>query len=318
MTFKQSIVALMAMALMPTATRAIDINDAKNVQTIDLAGHWQFGDAVTDSVLLPGTTDTNHRGTPAAMTTETTHLTRAYSWKGVATYSLEVTIPKNWKDKYITLTLERTKPVTIVVDGQTVAKDSTLSVPVEADLSRWLTPGRHRLTLLVDNSHGVPEQLYGSSHALTEDTQTNWNGVIGRMALTARPKVHIETLDVQSDCKNGEIHNIGVHATISGKGATGKATLTIEPYNFEDKALIKQRLNVEHGQVGAALYVELDESSWWSEFSPRLYRVTLTLDNGDTASKVVGFRSFTARGSKFYINGRETFLRGKQIGRAHV
>lgn len=311
MTFKQSIVALMAMALMPTATRAIDINDAKNVQTIDLAGHWQFGDAVTDSVLLPGTTDTNHRGTPAAMTTETTHLTRAYSWKGVATYSLEVTIPKNWKDKYITLTLERTKPVTIVVDGQTVAKDSTLSVPVEADLSRWLTPGRHRLTLLVDNSHGVPEQLYGSSHALTEDTQTNWNGVIGRMALTARPKVHIETLDVQSDCKNGEIHNIGVHATISGKGATGKATLTIEPYNFEDKALIKQRLNVEHGQVGAALYVELDESSWWSEFSPRLYRVTLTLDNGDTASKVVGFRSFTARGSKFYINGRETFLRGK-------
>lgn len=278
---------------------------------INLAGYWRFGEAGADSVLLPGTTDTNHRGTPPSTLTETTHLTRAFSWREPATYSRDIVIPKSWKKQHITLTLERTKPVTIIVDGQTVAHDSTLSVPVVADLSRWLTPGRHHLTLVVDNDHGVPEQLYSSSHALTEDTQTNWNGVIGRLELTARPQVHIETLDVRSDCKDGEIHNIGVNATISGKGAAGKATLTIEPFNFEGKPLIEQSLKVKNGVVDAALYVELGEESCWSEFSPRLYRVTLTLANGDQASKVVGFRSFTAKGNKFYINGRETFLRGK-------
>jgi hypothetical protein len=36
---------------------------------------------------------------------------------------------------------------------------------------------------VVDNGRGVPDQVYGSSHAYTEDTQTNWNGIIGRIEL---------------------------------------------------------------------------------------------------------------------------------------
>ena len=41
---------------------------------------------------------------------------------------------------------------------------------------------------MVDNSSGVPEQIYANSHAYTEDTQTNWNGIIGRMELTIDPQ----------------------------------------------------------------------------------------------------------------------------------
>ena len=48
-----------------------------------------------------------------------------------------------------------------------------------------MKPGRHLLTIVVDNSRGVPTQLYASSHAYTEDTQTNWNGIIGRIELSA-------------------------------------------------------------------------------------------------------------------------------------
>jgi hypothetical protein len=37
---------------------------------------------------------------------------------------------------------------------------------------------------MVDNGSGVPEQLYANSHAYTEDTQTNWNGIIGEIFLS--------------------------------------------------------------------------------------------------------------------------------------
>ena len=46
--------------------------------------------------------------------------------------------------------------------------------------------GKHQLDIVVDNSRGVPEQVYGSSHAYTEDTQTNWNGIIGEIKLGVR------------------------------------------------------------------------------------------------------------------------------------
>ena len=46
--------------------------------------------------------------------------------------------------------------------------------------------GKHQLEIVVDNSRGVPEQVYGSSHAYTEDTQTNWNGIIGEILLEVK------------------------------------------------------------------------------------------------------------------------------------
>ena len=36
---------------------------------------------------------------------------------------------------------------------------------------------------------GVPEQIYGNSHAYTEDTQTNWNGIIGNICLISGKEI---------------------------------------------------------------------------------------------------------------------------------
>ena len=60
--------------------------------------------------MLPGTIDTNHLGFAPSDTTETTHLTRLYAYKGKATYSRTIEIPKQWKKAAVELFLERTKP----------------------------------------------------------------------------------------------------------------------------------------------------------------------------------------------------------------
>ena len=166
---------------------------------IDLSGTWLFAldeqglltpqQQFTDSVQLPGTTDTNRRGHPAVRRDETTHLTRLYSYKGRAWYQRTVTIPKSWKHRPVTLFLERTKPTQVYVDGHYCGSSNDISTPQVYDLTRWMKPGPHQLTILVDNGTGVPEQLYASSHAYTEDTQTNWNGIIGQLALCSSPAV---------------------------------------------------------------------------------------------------------------------------------
>lgn len=160
---------------------------------MDLSGTWQFAldrqrlvhpdYILTETVQLPGTTDTNKKGDPLNKKDETTHLSRIYSYKGRAWYKRQVAIPADWQSQPVYLFLERTKPTEIYVDAKFVSASNDISTPQVFDLSQWLTPGRHDLAIMVDNGNGVPEQLYANSHAYTEDTQTNWNGIIGRIEL---------------------------------------------------------------------------------------------------------------------------------------
>ena len=173
---------------------------------IDLSGTWQFAldrqgtmtadDAMTETVVLPGTTDTNKKGDFIGETEETTHLSRLYAYKGRAWYRRTIEVPAKWKGKPLYLLLERTKPSEVYVDRKLIGSSNDISTPQVFDLSKVLTPGSHTLAIMVDNSSGVPEQIYANSHAYTEDTQTNWNGIIGR----------IELSDGFSPSSQGEIH----------------------------------------------------------------------------------------------------------------
>ena len=141
-------------------------NDSK---TIDLSGTWQFtldrqkqvqpDNVMTETVQLPGTTDTNKKGDFIAKSEETTHLTRPWSYKGRAWYKREIEIPKVWKGKPVYLILERTKPTEIYIDAKLAGSSNDISTPQVFELSKWLTPGKHQLAIMVDNSSGVPEQI---------------------------------------------------------------------------------------------------------------------------------------------------------------
>ena len=179
-------------------------------QSISLAGEWQveLGESksafakgkrmVTDAAkraILPGTIDTNHLGFAPKDTMETTHLTRLYAYKGAARYSRTINIPKDWKKKPVELFLERTRPTWVYVDGELVDSCNFISTPQRYLLPKKVKPGKHFLEIVVDNGRGVPDQVYGSSHAYTEDTQTNWNGIIGRIELQLASSVESKSAE---------------------------------------------------------------------------------------------------------------------------
>lgn len=170
-------------------------------QSISLAGEWNVelgksGSAFAKSkrashgevkrAILPGTIDTNHLGFAPKDTMETTHLTRLYAYKGAARYSRTINIPKDWKKKPVELFLERTRPTWVYVDGELVDSCNFISTPQCYLLPKKVKPGKHLLEIVVDNGRGVPDLVYGSSHAYTEDTQTNWNGIIGEIRLEVK------------------------------------------------------------------------------------------------------------------------------------
>ena len=161
--------------------------------TISLAGQWHFAldpdgtmtaaSLFSEVVTLPGTTDTNQKGTPLNRFDETTHLSRRYAYKGKAWYSREIEIPQEWADESVVLLLERTKYTEVYMDGALISCNNDISTPQLYTLPQPLASGRHTLTIMVDNGSHIPQQLYANSHACTEDTQTNWNGIIGKIEL---------------------------------------------------------------------------------------------------------------------------------------
>ena len=216
-------------------------------QRISLAGEWSltYGDTKT-KVTLPGTMDTNKKGVPVSQKDETTHLSRHYSYKGKAWYEKEVVIPTTWRKKPVTLFLERTKPTWLYIDGQLVDSCNHISTP-HRYLLKALKPGRHTIRILVDNGSGVPEQLYGSSHAYTEDTQTNWNGIIGEMYIEVR------------DCLPGQ--NISLTSNLS--------PLTTKNRHFYDTEGHRVFLRGKHDACVWPLtgHCPMDKMSWRKYFT---------------------------------------------------
>lgn len=296
-------------------------------ETIDLAGRWSFAldskasgedegyasAELPDSVTLPGTTDTNGKGHPNDNTGETTHLSRYYSYTGPAWYSREVEIPASWEGRTITLTLERTRPSKVWVDGKYAGSDDRISTAQRYDLTRLLTAGRHRITVRVDNSESIPAQVRNSSHACSESTQTNWNGIIGRIELEAADTVHIAHIKVYPD---PDTNSARVKITVAGAcGITDDNSLTLsaEAFNSPRRHRVKGVATaLKRGQAEYDITLPMGEKAMeWSEFSPALYRLKARIEGHDEVQTVFGLRRFSADGTQFAINGLTTFLRGK-------
>ncbi len=112
-------------------------------------------------------------------------------YAGMAWYQKKVKIPASWKGKNIQLFLERCHWETKVwVNEQEAGMQNSLGTPHIYDLSAWLTPGTHTLTICVDNR--IKDIDVGmNSHSISDHTQSNWNGITGRLELQSRSKIFI-------------------------------------------------------------------------------------------------------------------------------
>ena len=278
-------------------------------QLINLAGTWQ---TELGEITLPGTTDTNRKGKAIEKKDETTHLSRLYSFVGELAYSREITIPDDWYKKTILLHLERTKPTQVFVDGKLVGKSNDISTRQTYDLSKFLKPGNHKLTVSVDNSDkSVPPQLLSNSHAYTEDTQTNWNGIIGNIFLEAINEIHISKISIQTNAaEKSFIATIDIEGNLK-KQASVKAIVAMFGNDYGSVVandVIKDDKK-KHRRV--SLKYQSDSLQLWDEFHPTLYRLLVELEGHDMQEVDFGLVDFKAEGTQFTVNGRTTYLRGK-------
>lgn len=240
-------------------------------------------------------------------------LTPDRHYAGVAWYQKEVDIPDGWKGERIVLFLERPHiETTVWINGRKAGTQNSLCVPHEYDITRYIRPGKCRIAIRIDNR--IKDINVGpDSHSITDQTQGNWNGIVGRICLQTTPRTYLEDIQVYPE---PEQRLARVKIVVKG---SSDAMIKLSARSFNTDKMhsvppVRQEVKVKNGSAETEILLPLGEDMLlWDEFDPALYKLTaeLTAEKKTDIKEVqFGMRRFEIKGKWFYVNGRKTMLRG--------
>ncbi|MCE4564607.1 beta-galactosidase [Maribellus sp. CM-23] len=236
-------------------------------------------------------------------------------YTGAAWYQKKVVVPDNWKEKNITLCLERPHWESRVwINGEFAGTQNSLATPHVYSVSPFLKSGENTLTICIDNR--IKDVDVGeNSHSISDHTQSNWNGIVGDISLQATGKIYFENVAVFPDAKSKTVRiSASVFNSFDKTLPVTFSALTSLKGTNENSAKETWSFELTPGENSLEMnYSQDEEPLLWDEFSSNVYQLNLHLKSGketDNASVDFGFRDFTPNGSHFTINGRPVFLRG--------
>lgn len=289
---------------------------------LDLSGKWDFGlsayregSKLSDHVNLPGTLDENKKGNYNTFR-DTRRLSRYYIYTGAASYQRQVFIPNSWKGRQVSLFMERSRETRVWVnDKEVLAPDSSnlLAVSQTYDLTGEIQFGKlNTITIQVDNSYpNSPGAAITYSSMATEETQTNWNGIVGLFELRTEQPVNINDLRVYP---NEDLESASVEVEVkNGTEETYSGEVTIQAEGLSERRI---PVTAEPGQVVTVSVPDYDmgdDVRLWGEFAQNLYTMTAALDNGSKTAEEFGMRVFGAdpETKQLTNNGKKVFLRNE-------
>ena len=299
-----------------------------------------FSKKLSDKITLPGSMTENYKSDDVTLHTEWTAsiydssffynprlekfrkqdnlklpfwLTPVKYYVGVAWYQTDIEVPASWNGDLIQLFLERPHTETRVwINDKEIGMQNSLCVPHIFEISRYLKKGKNTISLRIDN-RTKDIDVGKDSHSITDQTQGNWNGVVGRLELQAIPQTFIEDVQIYPDV---QARKALVKLNIEGK-SSGTITLEAQSFNGELKHTVTP-LTVQFSAKGNQTPVEIElpmgnDMLTWNEFHPNLYKLKVTLNTGkktDIREVQFGMRDFSIKGKYFYVNGQKTVLRG--------
>ena len=311
----------------------IDRND-KGIQE-----KW-FSKKLADQIILPGSMTTNGKGDDVSVNTPWVGsifdsayfknpeyekfrvegnikvpfwLQPVKYYQGPAWYQKVFSIPKNWSDQFVELFIERAHWETSVwIDGEKIGMQNSLGAPHRYEVLNKLKPGNHTLTIRVDNR--VKEVNVGqNSHSISDHTQSNWNGMIGKLELRSRPLIRIVDLKVFPDVANKKVLVKLNVENLLGQPAMTTVQCMVQSPREKLKSISKEvKLGLLVNEV-AFDYPMGDNPLLWNEFTPNVYTMDVSLTAGakeDRRQIAFGMRNISSAGTQFTINDVPIFLRG--------
>lgn len=316
---------------------------ALDAQERGVQERW-YSKSLSERFMLPGSNVENLKGKEVSLTTQFTGSIYDSSWffnahlerfrvegnikmpfwltqnkyyVGHAWYNRTIQVPKSWRGQQVFLFLERPHFITHVwLDQKEVGTFNSLNTPHVFNLTPFIQPGRVQLlSIRVDNSLKVID-VGANSHSVSDHTQGNWNGIVGRIELQRRPNLYVDDIQVFPNLSE-RTAKVRLHLLHHGN-RSGNAQIRLEATSFNTDKTHKVAASADFRIARGGQHLEIllpmgDDMLTWDEFDPALYQLTAKLQSTygtDSVSVQFGMREVTIQGRWIYVNGRKTQMRG--------
>jgi hypothetical protein len=171
-----------------------------------------------------------------------------------------------------------------------------------------------------------------NAHSVSDHTQSNWNGIVGRIAMAAGSPIWMHNVRLFADVAQKTLTlKIDISSTL---GAPVVGTVRVEATSTNSRrahhpppvtgsfafAAMGGLADLDLATKGGHIDIELplgEEALTWDEFDPALYALTVTLEATargqvyqDRRTLTAGLREVSVVGTQLAINGRRFFVRG--------
>ena len=275
-----------------------------------------------DTIVLPGTTALGKKGRKNTAR-ETGFLTEEYPYEGYAWFQRKISLEEIPYGRNAKLFLERTRLTKVWLDDTYIGEGDSLNAPHVFELTDALDEIREkdeekrevRLTVMVSNTD-YPTK---GGHLTSPDTQTNWNGITGRIELQLRDEIYIDSVFIDAtDIEERKLKlKINIVNTTDEPVAKKLYTGVSNPKEPEVFWMAsKDELYLTPGEQTVMMEVVCEGAKLWSEYTPYLYTLSVNLEGSDDMyyCDTVGFRKISCKGLDMLMNGHKVFLRGKHDG----
>ena len=292
----------------------------------DLSGTWRCRiPGMEKDAALPGTLDENGIGFPekgaakwhpdehvneslAGCGVIATRLTRKVTFEGPAAWTRRVRLAReDLAGGRLFAEAERSRVLSLTVNGRAVppARPGTLVSPWVFEVTGLLT-GDDEWTFVSDNSYpGWPHDDILYSSAATDETQTNWNGILGYFRLRKERDAFIESVWVLPGDGEADVF-AAVNAAGEWRGRLRLDGDCLRGPAEGPEETVRGRRELFVGRVPLR-----PDAPRWDLDEGNLLTLSVSGDGLEEKTVRFGLRTFESRDGHFCLNGRRIFLRAE-------
>jgi hypothetical protein len=301
-----------------------------SAQSIKLDQDWQFFADKAGTALKPASLPTDSSAWRSARVglSWNAQFADLRDYMGVAWYRTRFAAPQVKPDGHVLLRFGAVDYYCeVFVNGQQVGAHEGGYTPFDFDITGRIKPGANELLVRVvdppmdekENAARFPDMLYKEIPHGKQNWYVQTGGIWQGVSLEVKPKLYLKAVHVTAkidgslsvSVSTNEMLPIGIRIADASPGQSGPTSnahranqttldLDVRAIDPSGKAF---KLSQVRGNDNEITFVgHIPNPKLWDTSQPNLYTIEASLP-GDRYTDRFGFRSFEARGNKFYLNG---------------
>ena len=222
-------------------------------------------------------------------------------------YSRSFEVPAEWRGQDLLLHFGAVDyRATLWVNGQEVGHNQGGHVPFRFDIAPYLSQGRNRLTVRVEDRQN-PRQPRGKQSTTGRPHDIDYyctTGIWQTVWLEPVPPIRIDEIRITPQARKNSIEmSVYLHAPAS--------VWRVEAEALDGEVIVAQA-EEETTAATAWLTLNIPDAKLWSPESPHLYGLRIRLFEGgqllDEVASYAGIRDVELRDGRVWLNGKPTYL----------